>query len=148
MRDRAHRKSRRDLPPDCTAGSQTAPFDSFIKIKVDVNSAAPPNDTYFSFHYFWTNENNFAVAVSAKTSLIFNGYCTVDSDSFLFFADLVVLLLGASHTIWRWSGWGNDPVIGTSLNETKIFEPYDHLLVDFWFDPSGYGAWLSCAGSA
>ena len=121
---------------------QTAPFDSFIKIKVDINSAAPPNSTYFSFDFFWRNEYNFAVAVSAKTSLIVNGYCRVDADKFLIFADLVDLALSASHTIWRWSGWGNDPGTGASLNETKIFEPFDHLLVDFVFDPSGFGAWL------
>ena len=116
---------------------QTAPFDSFIKIKVDTHSGE--NHTYFSFHFLWTNESKFAAVVRAHTSLIFNGSCGGEADgSFPFYIAEAWLALGASHTIWRWNGWGNDPVTGTSLDETKIFEPYQHWVADFILDRAGY----------
>jgi hypothetical protein len=117
-------------------GSQTAPNNSFIKIKVDTHSGR--NHTYFSFHFFWTNESKFAAVVRAHTSLIFNGSLVAEADgSFPSYVAYAEVELGASHTIWRWNGWGNDPVTGTSLDETKIFEPYYHGVADLYTDRSG-----------
>jgi hypothetical protein len=59
--------------------SEAAPGSSFIKVKVDVHTGS--DDTYFVFHFLWTNQSEFPAVISAKTSLIFNGFGLVEADS-------------------------------------------------------------------
>jgi len=110
---------------DIFIDSGIAPNNSFIKVKVDVHTGS--DDTYFVFHFLWTNQSEFPAVISAKTSLIFNGFGLVEADSDLLDANHESeIQLGAAHRIWRWSGWGNDPVSGQSLDQTLLFDYFSH----------------------
>jgi len=100
-----------------------APNNSFVKIKVYVHSGYI-DTTRFVFHFLWTNQSEFTAVVKAKTSLIFNGYCLVEAGTGVLYGDNQSQFnVGASHRIWRWGGWGDDPVTG---NQTLIFDFFDH----------------------
>lgn len=108
--------------------SGRAPNNSFIRVKVNVHSRKIDNDTHFVFHFLWRNPNKFTAVVKANTSLIFNGSCMAEADlgSFPSVAE-VTLILGASHRMWRWIGWGNDAVTG---DQTLIWDFFVHHLAD------------------
>src|SRR5262249_2571914 len=110
---------------DIFIDSGMAPNNSFVKIKVDhAHSRSFKDPEYrFVFHFLWTNPSRFAVVVKASTSLIFNGFCTAEADTALTGGDQTYLDLGASHRMWRWRGWGDDPVTG---DQTLVWDYFDH----------------------
>ena len=120
-------------PQDIFIDSGMAPHNSFIKINVDVHSG-DEDLTHFVFHFLWTNPSTFPVVVKARTSLIFNGFCTAEADTGLIAGDQTYLDLSASHRMWRWSGWGNDPVTG---DQTLIWDFFEHGLANF----NVWGGW-------
>ena len=123
---------------DIFIDSGRVPNNSFIKIKVYVHSKDPSPETRFVFHFLWTNPSRFTVVVKARTSLIFNGFCTVEGDTQLIQGDQSYLDLSASHQMWRWSGWGNDPVTG---DQTLIWDYFDHSLPGLPFNVWGGWPW-------
>ena len=119
---------------DIFIDSGRVPNNSFIKIKVYVHSKDPSPETRFVFHFLWTNPSTFPVVVKARTSLIFNGFCTAEADTGFIAGDQTYLDLSASHRMWRWSGWGNDPVTG---DQTLIWDFFEHGLANF----NVWGGW-------
>ena len=112
---------------DIFIDSGIVPNNSFIKIKVDHSHSRSVSDPEFRFvfHFLWTNPSRFTVVVKARTSLIFNGFCTAEADTAIFGGDQTYLDLDASHRMWRWRGWGDDPVTG---DQTLIWDYFDHSL--------------------
>jgi hypothetical protein len=94
------------------------PNNSFIKVKIDTNSGS--YSTTFAFHFYWTNPSLYYAVVNAGTSLIFNGICEVEGAQGIFSGDSGSLTVEAELEVWRWSGWGTDPVTGQSNDQTLL----------------------------
>ena len=87
-------------------------------VRINIGTHTGGDYTFFTFYFLWTNPSQFAAVVNVTSALVLNGVCEVDADIGIFSGHHNSLYLDASLRLLRWIGWGNDPVTGTSNDQT------------------------------
>jgi hypothetical protein len=110
-----------DFPTAIFIDRHIESMNSWVKVLVDTNDNSATTD--FNFYFLWRNDTaQPAGIVNASTSLVFNGACRVEAagGTGLFSGDADYANVGGQLTLWRWSGWGNDPITGQIIDETQV----------------------------
>ncbi len=115
-------------------------YDSFARILVDTHSGIAARD--FVFHFIWTNPSEFAAVVNIDTFLHLNGFAHVTTDTTFYTGKTNYLNITAALEVYRWSGWGDDPITGESTNQTRLplYGPPMYLTVATLTPTSGASA--------
>lgn len=93
-------------------------------VKVLVNTMTGGEITGFHFYFLWSNDTQLpATIINASTSLAFNGNCSLSAagNVGIFSGDSNYAYVGGALSVYRWSGWGNDPMTGQDLDGTEVF---------------------------
>lgn len=109
--------------PGVSFSSQIESMRSSVRILVETNNGS--QGMYFGFHYLWENESDFYTVANVSTSLVLHGACSVAAASGVFSGDEATVSIGSWLRLFRWSGWGTDPMTGESNNQT--YYPHDQL---------------------
>jgi hypothetical protein len=94
------------------------PFNSSIQYKVGTNSGS--DNTWFNFYFIWQNPSDYTTVINVTSQFVFNGACGIAVAPGIFSGDTTDASIRASLSPMRWSGWGNDPATGRSLDQTYI----------------------------
>lgn len=94
------------------------PFNSSIQYKVATNSGS--DNTWFNFYFIWQNPSDYTTVINVSSQFVFNGACGIAAAAGIFSGDTTDAWIKASLSPVRWSGWGNDPATGHSLDQTYI----------------------------
>jgi hypothetical protein len=89
---------------------------SRIRIHIDHNT--PPQDRRFSFYFMWSNDSNDPALISAYTPIEVNGTCALSVAPGFFVGDEGSLSISGGLNVYRWRGWGTDPMTGQSIDGT------------------------------
>jgi hypothetical protein len=105
--------------PNSDPSKYNAHYESLnSNVRINIGTHTGGDYASFVFYFLWTNPSQFAAVVNVTSALVLNGVCEVDADIGIFSGHHNFLYLNASLGLLRWTGWGNDPVTGTSNDQT------------------------------
>jgi hypothetical protein len=93
---------------------------NFSWLKAFVETTSRSDDTHFTFYFYWQNPSEYYALMNVDSWLILNGACEVVASQGLFSSDNASAQLITSLAIWRWMGWGTDPMTGANLDQTEL----------------------------
>jgi hypothetical protein len=78
-------------------------------------------NTWFTFHFLWTNENASAAVINIDTRMFFTGACFAQARGGAFTFNESKISLSAQLNMVRNTGWGSDPLTGdgTGVGSTQ-----------------------------
>ncbi len=130
---------------DIFRDSAIEPYGSWVKILLETTqSPGGQQETDFRFYFLWENPSDYYAVVNVSSSLALNGQAVAWGSPGRLSGNTASLYVNAYLTVMRWSGWGDDPATGVSLDQTQ-YPVYDYAdanvsVVDFdayggdWFD--------------
>ena len=88
---------------------------------MSVLQQSPPGDrTQCIFYFLWNNASAFAAVIDVSTSIVLDGLIQIIGAGGILNPDSTSVSLTSELDIYRWSGWGPDPVTGAATDETLL----------------------------
>ena len=111
---------------------------NFSWLKAFVETSSRTDDTHFTFYFYWQNPSEYYALMNVDSWLILNGACEAVASQGLFSSDNASAELIASLAIWRWMGWGTDPMTGANLDQTEL-SGVSNQIMDLQANGSNFG---------
>lgn len=101
------------------------PFGSWVKVLLKTTSSpGGTQETDFRFYFLWENPSDYYAVANVSSSLALNGQAVAWGSSGVFSGNTAYLDVTAYLSVFRWSGWGDDPVTGQS-NDQTLYPTYN-----------------------